>query len=45
MIDLCTEYKYCSHHSGAVRIRDGVANCDVIFCTEASKIIDLISLE
>ena len=26
-------------------IRDGVAKCDVMFCTEASKIIDLISLE
>ena len=26
-------------------IRDGVANCDVMSCTEASKLIDLITLE
>ena len=26
-------------------IRDGIANCDVMFCTEASKMIELISLE
>ena len=26
-------------------IRDGVANCDVMSCTEASEMIDLISLE
>ena len=25
-------------------IRDGVANCDVMSCTDASKMIDLISL-
>ena len=26
-------------------IRDGVANCDIMSCTEASKMIDLITLE
>ena len=26
-------------------IRDGVADCDVMSCTEASKMIDLITLE
>ena len=26
-------------------IRDGVANCDVMSCTDASKMIDLIFLE
>ena len=26
-------------------IRDGVANCDVMSCTDASKIIDIISLK
>ena len=26
-------------------IRDGVANCDVISCTDASNMIDIISLE
>ena len=26
-------------------IRDGIANCDIMFCTEASKLIDLITLE
>ena len=26
-------------------IRDGIANCDVMSCTEASKMINLISLE
>ena len=26
-------------------IRDGVAKCDVMSCTEASKMIDLITLE
>ena len=26
-------------------IHDGIANCDVMFCTEASKLIDLISLQ
>ena len=24
-------------------IRDGIANCDIMFCTEASKLIDLIT--
>ena len=26
-------------------IRDGIANCDVMSCTEASKLIGLITLE
>ena len=26
-------------------IRDGIANCDIMSCTEASKLIDLITLE
>ena len=26
-------------------IRDGVANCDVVSCTNASNIIDVISLD
>ena len=26
-------------------IRDGVANCDIMSCTEASKIFDWITLE
>ena len=26
-------------------IRDDIANCDIMFCTEASKLIDLITLE
>ena len=26
-------------------IRDGVANCDIMYCTEASKLIELITLE
>ena len=26
-------------------IRDGVANCDLMACTDVSKIIDLISLD
>ena len=26
-------------------IRDGIANCDIMSCTEASKFIDLITLE
>ena len=26
-------------------IRDGVANCDVMSCTDDSKMIDLISLD
>ena len=26
-------------------IRDGVANCDVMSCRDASKLIDLITLE
>ena len=26
-------------------IRDGVANCDVMSCTDASKMLDLISLD
>ena len=26
-------------------IQDGVANCDVMSCTDASKMIDLISLD
>ena len=26
-------------------IRDGVANCDVMFCTDVCRMIDLISLE
>ena len=26
-------------------IRDGIANCDISSCTEASKLIDLITLE
>ena len=25
--------------------RDGIANCDIMTCTEASKLIDLITLE
>ena len=29
----------------AIHVRDGVANCDVMSCTDASKMIDLISLE
>ena len=26
-------------------MRDGTANCDVIYCAEACKLIDLLSLE
>ena len=26
-------------------IRDGIGNCDIIYCTETSKLIDLITLE
>ena len=26
-------------------IRDGIANCDIMYCTDASKLIDLITLE
>ena len=26
-------------------IRDGIANCDIMSCTEASKLLDLINLE
>ena len=29
----------------AIHVRDGVANCDVMSCTDASNMIDLISLE
>ena len=26
-------------------IRDGIANCDIMSCTEANKLIDLFTLE
>ena len=37
----------CSAHTivELSAISDGVANCDVMSCTDASKMIDLISLE
>ena len=34
-----------SHHSVVVAMYDGIAYCNVMSCTEACKLIDLISLE
>ena len=41
-----SEYPYYTHTIVELCvIRDGIANCDIMFCTEASKLIDLITLE